>query len=41
VQEAAIARQQKQIEAHTSGLQKMSAQLEMSKPAPQRVVNNQ
>ena len=32
--------QQKQIEALTAGLQKVSAQLEASKPAPQ-VVNNQ
>jgi hypothetical protein len=31
--------QQKQIEALTTGLQKVSAQLEASKPAPQ-VVNN-
>jgi hypothetical protein len=38
-QEAAAARQQKQIEALTVGLQKVSAQLEESKPAPQ-VVNN-
>ena len=38
-QEATIARQQKQIEALTVGLQKVSAQLEASKPAPQ-VVNN-
>jgi len=38
-QGAMIARQQKQIEALTSGLQKVSAQLEASKPAPQ-VVNN-
>ena len=38
-QEAANARQQKQIEALTAGLQKVSAQLEASKPAPQ-VVNN-
>ncbi len=37
--EAAIAQQQKQIEAVTAGLQKVSAQLEASKPAPQ-VVNN-
>ena len=37
--EATIARQQKQIEALTAGLQKVSAQLEASKPAPQ-VVNN-
>ena len=39
VQEAMIARQQKQIDALTAGLQKVSAQLEASKPAPQ-VVNN-
>ncbi|MGC1322499.1 MAG: tail fiber domain-containing protein [Candidatus Udaeobacter sp.] len=38
-QEAANAQQQKQIEALTTGLQKVSAQLEASKPAPQ-VVNN-
>ena len=38
-QGAIIARQQKQIEALTAGLQKVSAQLEASKPAPQ-VVNN-
>jgi hypothetical protein len=38
-QEATIARQQKQIEALTAGLQKVSAQLEASKPALQ-VVNN-
>jgi hypothetical protein len=34
-QEATISRQQKQIEALTAGLQKVSAQLEMSNPAPQ------
>jgi hypothetical protein len=34
-----IARQQKQIEALTAGLQKVSAQLEANRPAPQ-VVNN-
>ena len=38
--EAALARQQKQIEALTAGLQKVSAQLELSKPAPQTVSNN-
>jgi Chaperone of endosialidase len=38
-QEATIARQQKQIEAFTAGLQKVSAQLEASKSAPQ-IVNN-
>ena len=38
-QEATIARQQKQIEALTVGLQKVSAQLEVSKAAPQTVNN--
>jgi Chaperone of endosialidase len=38
--EAAIAQQQKQIEALTAGLQKVSAQLELSKPAPKRAVTN-
>jgi hypothetical protein len=37
--EANAAPQQRQIEALTSGLQRVSAQLEASKPAP-RVVNN-
>src|SRR5213075_325701 len=37
--EANAARQQKQIDALTAGLEKVSAQLEASKPAPQ-VVNN-
>ena len=32
---------EKQIEALTTGLQKVSAQLEASKPAPQVVNNNQ
>jgi hypothetical protein len=36
-----LAEQQKQIEALTAGLQKVSAQLEASKPAPQTVLNNQ
>jgi hypothetical protein len=40
-QGAMIARQQKQIEALTAGLQKVSAQLELIKAAPQTVVNNQ
>ncbi len=40
-QGATIARQQKQIEALTAGLQKVSAQLELSKAAPQMVVHNQ
>jgi hypothetical protein len=49
-QESAIAKQQKQIEALTAGLQKVSAQLaaaspssgglEATKPAPQVVENN-
>jgi hypothetical protein len=39
--QATVARQQKQIEALTAGLQKVSAQVEMSKPASQMVVNNQ
>ena len=39
-QEATIAQQQKQIEALTAGLQKVSAQLELSKPAPQTVLND-
>ena len=33
-------RQQKQIAALTAGLQKVSAQLELSKPAPQTIKNN-
>jgi hypothetical protein len=40
-QGATIARLQKQIEALTAGLQKVSAQLELNKPAPQTVLNNQ
>jgi len=36
-----LARQQKQIEALTAGLQKVSAQVELDKPAPQMVANNQ
>ena len=39
--QATSARQQKQIEALTAGLQKVSAQLEASKPAAQVVVENQ
>jgi hypothetical protein len=38
--QAAIARQQKQIDALTAGLQKVSAEVEMSRPAPQTVVDN-
>jgi uncharacterized coiled-coil protein SlyX len=40
-QETIIAKQQKQIEAVTAGLQKVSAQVEMNKPAAQTVLNNQ
>ena len=39
--EASAARQQKQIEALTAGLQKVSAELEVRKAAPQMVLNNQ
>jgi hypothetical protein len=38
---ATIVQQQKEIEALTMGLQKVSAQLELRKPAPQTVANNQ
>jgi hypothetical protein len=40
-QEATIAKQRKQIEALTAGLQRVSAQVEKSRPAPQMVLNNQ
>jgi uncharacterized coiled-coil protein SlyX len=40
-QEATIAKQQKQIEALTTGLQKVSNELELSKPAPRTVDNHQ
>jgi Chaperone of endosialidase len=36
-----LAEQQKQIEALTAGLQKVSAQVEMGRPASQMVLNNQ
>ena len=36
-----FAEQQKQIEALTAGLQKVSAQIELSKLAPQTVLNSQ
>ena len=39
--QATAGRQQKQIEALTAGLQKVSAQLEVNRPAPQTVLNNQ
>jgi Chaperone of endosialidase len=38
---ATVAQQQKQIEALTAGLQKVSAQVELSKSARQTVLNNQ
>jgi hypothetical protein len=39
-QGATIARLEKQIEALTAGLQKVSAEIELNKPAPQTVLNN-
>src|SRR5207248_5518969 len=39
--ETTAARQQKQIESLTAGLQKVSTQVEMSKRVPQMIVNNQ
>jgi hypothetical protein len=39
-QEATIARQQKQIDALTVDLQKVSAELELSKRAPQLAVSH-
>jgi hypothetical protein len=39
--ESQLVEQQKQIEALTAGLQKVSDQLELSKPAPQIVVDKQ
>jgi trimeric autotransporter adhesin len=39
-QEATIARLQKQIEVLTAGLQKVSAEIELNKPATHAVVNN-
>jgi hypothetical protein len=38
---SSVTQQQKQIEALTAHLQKVSAQLELSKPAPQTALNNQ
>ena len=40
-QEATAAHQQKEIEALTAGLQRVSAQIQMSRSAPQIVLNNQ
>jgi hypothetical protein len=39
--QANAVRQQKQIEALIAGLQKVSAQLKLIKPAPQTVLNDQ
>jgi hypothetical protein len=36
-----VERLEKQVAALTAGLEKVSAQLEMSKPAPQTVMNDQ
>jgi uncharacterized coiled-coil protein SlyX len=36
-----LAKQQKQIKALTAGLQKVSDQLELTRPAPRTVRNNQ
>jgi predicted ribosome quality control (RQC) complex YloA/Tae2 family protein len=38
--QAATSRQQEQIEALTSGLQKVNDKIELSRPAPQTVLNN-
>ena len=38
--QATVAQQQKQIETLAAGLQKVNAQLEVSRPAPQTVLNN-
>jgi hypothetical protein len=40
-QEATIARQQKQIDALTASLQKVSAELQLNKPGRQTVLNRQ
>ncbi len=40
-QQAMISRLEKQVEALSAGLQKVSAQLELSKPAPETVLNSQ
>jgi hypothetical protein len=39
--EAKLAKQKEQIEALAASLQKITAQLELNKPAPQTVLNNQ
>jgi trimeric autotransporter adhesin len=38
--EAALAKQQKQIEALSASLEKMNAQIELSKPLPRAAMNN-
>ena len=38
--QATVARQQRQIETLTAGLQKVSAHLELKQPAPQTVLND-
>jgi hypothetical protein len=40
-QQATAAQQEKQIEALTEGLQKVSAQIELNKSAPKAVATNQ
>ena len=40
-QQRNFAEQQKRIDALTAGLQKVSVQLELNKPRPQSVLNNQ
>ena len=40
-QDVTIARQQKQIDALAAGLNKVSTQIELTKSAPQTVLNNQ
>jgi hypothetical protein len=40
-QQTTIAHVQKQVEALTAGLQKVNAQLELSKPASQTVLNDE
>jgi uncharacterized coiled-coil protein SlyX len=39
--ESKLAKQQKQLDALAAAIQKVSAQLELSKAAPQTVLNNQ
>ena len=39
--EATVVRQQKQIDALTTGLEKVTAEVELGKSSPQTVLNNQ